>query len=115
MKALLIDPMTISEREWQGRVTDLAAVLGWRWAHFRPAKTAKGWRTAMEGSPGFPDLVLVRPPRLVLAELKAQRNKPSADQEAWLEAFGQVPGIEAYVWHPRDWDAVIDCLTRRAA
>lgn len=114
MKQLVIDPSTITEREWQSRVTELASLLGWRWAHFRPAKTAKGWRTAMEGSAGFPDLVLVRVPRLVFAELKAQRNNPTVDQVAWLDAFGQVAGVETYVWHPRDWDAVIDCLTRKA-
>jgi hypothetical protein len=47
---------------------------GWRAAHFRPARTAKGWRTpvAADGA-GFPDLVLVRRTRIVAAELKSGR------------------------------------------
>jgi len=100
------------EKDWQGRVVDLARLMGWRIAHFRPAQTAKGWRTSMTGSPGWPDLVLLRPPRLILAELKvASPVRP--DQQEWLDQLGQVPGVECFVWRPDDWDGVIDILRRK--
>lgn len=97
------------ERDWQSRVVDLARLMGWRIAHFRPAQTARGWRTAMVGTPGWPDLVLLRPPRLILAELKVAA-KVGFEQQEWLDQLGDVPGVEVYVWRPVDWDAVIEAL-----
>ena len=94
-------------------VLTTAQMYGWKRAHFRPAKTAKGWRTPVQGDgAGFPDLVFVRGTRLIVAELKAGRtpseNKPRADQQAWLDAFAGVPGIEVYVWTTRTPEAEID-------
>jgi hypothetical protein len=51
--------------------------------------------------PGFPDLVLLRPPRLVVAELKTEDGRVSRDQWAWLDDFAAA-GAEAYVWRPGD-------------
>jgi hypothetical protein len=51
------------------QVLELAKICGWRTAHFRPAKTSKGWRTPVSGDgAGLPDLILVRPPEIVFAE-----------------------------------------------
>lgn len=106
-------PLVMLEKDWQSRVVDLAMLMGYRIAHFRPAQTAKGWRTAMSGSPGWPDLVLLRPPRLILAELKV-KAKVGPDQQEWLDQLGAVPGVEVYTWRPADWDDVIDILRRTA-
>ena len=103
----------MTEKEWQARVVDLAKVMGWRFAHFRPAQTARGWRTAMEGMPGFPDLVLVRAGRVIFAELKAGKNKPGPEQVEWINQLAAVPGVDAYVWWPQDWDQVVEALTGR--
>jgi hypothetical protein len=92
-------------------VVDLAHALGWRVAHFRPARTAYGWRTpvAADGA-GFPDLVLVRQDRLVVAELKARHGRTTAAQDAWLAAFAGA-GIAALVWRPADYpDAIAEAL-----
>ena len=55
-------------------VTELATIYGWRWAHFRVARTKYGWRTAVSGplGAGFPDLVLTRERdgRMLMVELK---------------------------------------------
>jgi hypothetical protein len=60
---------------------------------------------------GFPDLVLVRPPRLIFAELKTQRAPPPRGlQEQWLAALRGVPAIEVYLWRPLDEDAILAAL-----
>ena len=50
----------MTERVWQADVVALAKANSWMVAHFRPAKTAEGWRTPVEGHAGFVDLVLAR-------------------------------------------------------
>ena len=87
-----------SERAYQAAIVELAYVLGWTVAHFRAARTSRGWRTpvAADGA-GWPDLVLVRGSRLLAAELKAARGKVSVDQQAWLELLAAA-GVECHVW-----------------
>jgi len=41
----MTDSRYLSEADFESRVVDFARLLGWRVAHFRPARTAKGWRT----------------------------------------------------------------------
>jgi hypothetical protein len=70
--------MTELERDFQTAVIDLAHLAGWTLAHFRPAQTRHGWRTPVAGDgQGFPDLILTKGPRLVIAELKTQKGKLS--------------------------------------
>src|SRR5262245_27573014 len=70
-----VTPPHESEAGFMRTVIQLAQVCGWRVAHFRPARTAHGWRTAVRGEgKGFPDLLLVRGEELLVAELKVGRN-----------------------------------------
>jgi hypothetical protein len=107
----------VLERGFQDAVVDLARLNGWRTAHFRPALTQKGWRTpvAADGA-GFPDLILARGPRLVVAELKRESGKTSGEQDQWLDAFAAVaamnPLVEVHVWRPSDWDTIAATLSR---
>ena len=92
--------------------------MGWRVAHFRPARVLKGgeetWRTAVEGDgAGFPDLVLARNGRIIIAELKSDRGTVSDEQQKWLDAFGESDRrVTVTVWRPRDW-ATIERMLRR--
>lgn len=96
-----------TEAEFQASVVDLAQVYGFLVVHFRAARTKKGWRTPLLGDgAGFPDLILVRPPDLIFAELKAERGRPSPAQRAWLEVLARVPGVDAYLWRPSDWPEI---------
>jgi hypothetical protein len=53
---------------------------------------------------GFPDLVLVKPPRLIFAELKAEGKNPTPEQEVWLRALEKLwPHVEVQVWRPSNW------------
>ncbi len=107
----------ISEAEFKDQLLEFAKHCGWLFCHFRPARTSKGWRTAIQGTKGFPDLVLVRVEaagrgRLIFAELKRDGAKPRPDQTIWLGALRQVPGVEVYLWSPRDWAEVEQVLRR---
>jgi hypothetical protein len=98
---------TITEKEFTSQVIQLARLFGWRVSHFRPAQTRHGWRTAVSGDgAGFPDLVMVRGGRMIVAELKVGRNKATAEQNRWLDAFRAVPGCRVYLWFPCDWPMI---------
>jgi len=101
----------LTEAQFQRQVVELAKLCGWSVAHFRPARTEKGWRTPVTADgAGFPDLVLARPPELVFAELKSERGKPSPAQVRWLEALCEVAAenewVRCYVWRPSDFEDV---------
>lgn len=101
----------MTEAQLQDRIVDLARTLGWRAAHFRPAQTKHGWRTACQyDAEGWPDLFLVHPLSgdKVAAEVKtwARRNSMSEAQANWLCDLRRI-GMDTYVWTERDWDDVI--------
>jgi hypothetical protein len=95
----------ISERSFQVSVVTLARLRGWRCAHFRAAWTRDGWRTAMSGDVGYPDLTLARGGRLIFAELKGGKGRLAPDQRVWLDVLGETPA-EVYVWKPTDWNEI---------
>ena len=123
----------VSEAAFQAQVLHLAALKGWRTAHFRTAMDSRGrHRTPVAGDgKGFPDLVLARvdgwrngqPPatepfdpntiaggRVIFAELKSDRGRFEPGQRDWLTALQQA-GAEVYVWRPADWDEIVEVLT----
>lgn len=110
---------TLLEADLQAAIIETARTFGWRVAHFRPARTKHGWKTAVAADgKGFPDLVLVRGDRLIFAELKSDRGKPSPDQEAWLAGLELVAQacdlVEVHLWTPADWpERIVEILTRR--
>lgn len=103
----------MTEAELQALVLDAARLLGWRVAHFRPARTSHGWRTPVAGDgAGFPDLVMLRSPRLVIAELKAERGRLTDAQHAWLDAWRNVPAAEVHIVRPANLDTFINHIAR---
>lgn len=95
---------TASERDLQKIVMRYARDHGWRAKHDLPARVSDGRvLTAFQGDGGFPDCIMVRPPRLVIIELKNQKGTTSPAQDIWLRLLEGVPGIEVYVWRPSDW------------
>lgn len=100
----------LTEAEFLAQVIDLARLLGWRTAHFRPAWTGRGWRTPVQGDgAGFPDLLLVRRDRIVAAELKRETARPTPEQLAWLMALADA-GVETHAWRPSNFDALAEAL-----
>src|SRR5580765_6799003 len=102
----------MSERELQDAVIELAALLGYLCHHSLPARTSRGWRTALQGNEGAPDLLLVGNGRVIHAELKSEKGKLSVAQECWASALSRA-GAEYYVWRPRHWTSgVIEATLR---
>ena len=60
--------------------------------------------------PGFPDLVLVRPPRILFAELKTQGGRVRPEQQVWLDGLGRCGDVETFLWRPADWDSILETL-----
>jgi hypothetical protein len=65
---------------------------------------------ARGSDPGFLDLLLIRPPRLVVAELKVEGRKLTEWQTVWTlywQTLAMLAGphlsIEVYRWEPDDW------------
>ena len=87
----------VSERDFQRQVVELAELTGWRTYHTYDSRRS---------NPGFPDLVLVRPPRVVFVELKRERGHMTTTQRQWAEDLGDCPQVEYYLWRPSDWDEI---------
>ena len=90
---------------WRGveqGIADLLTLYRWRWVHSRPARTERGWRTALSGAAGFPDFHAVRPPRLLYIECKTGSAKLNPEQITWRQLLLQVPGVEHYVWGSKE-------------
>lgn len=94
-----------TEAQWQSEVLRLARRFGWRTYHTR---------VSFGSAKGFPDLVLIKPPRLVFAELKSDGGAIKPEQQEWITDL-EVSGVEAYLWRPRDIERVVAILTRRGA
>jgi hypothetical protein len=94
----------MTETQLGDLIVDAARLYHWSVVHFRPARTAKGWRTPFQGDSGFPDLVLAKNGRIIMAELKIGRAKPRPDQRRWGEQIGP----EVYrLWTDRDLQAIL--------
>jgi len=110
-KGLSLASLQPTEDDLLAYVLDLSKLFGWQRAHFRPARTGHGWRTAVSGDgAGFPDLALCRPPRLVFAELKSATGKLSHHQQHWLTLLAEIPGVEVFLWRPKDLDDIVRTL-----
>lgn len=78
----------------QDKVIQLAKMNGFRVQHSRPVQQKDGrWLTAIQGDPGFVDLVLAHKERGVLfIELKSDTGKLSPGQLMWQQAL--MPHVE---------------------
>lgn len=78
----------------------------------------KGWlayhtHDSRGSAAGFPDIVMVRPPRVVFAECKTDdtaRSKTTEAQDTWLAALGACPAVERYLWRYKDWQQILEVL-----
>lgn len=99
-----------SETAFQGATIDLAHVHGFAVAHFRPARTEKGWRTPVGADgKGWPDLTIVGNGRVMFRELKSARRQLEPDQVLWRDRLVNA-GADWDVWRPGDWDNICDVL-----
>lgn len=93
----------LTEKVWQAQVTHIARPAGWRVYHTRFSVMSEA---------GFPDLCLVRPPRVLFVELKTDIGNLTTAQHEWGLLLSQCPGIEYYVWRPAMVESVYLTLLR---
>lgn len=88
----------------QDKVIQLARMNGFRVQHSRPVQQKDGrWLTAIQGDPGFVDLVLAHRERGVLfIELKSATGKLSPGQLMWQQALA--PNVEYWLVRESDLD-----------
>lgn len=106
---------TQPERAFEREVIRYAESMGWLIHKDRATnapricKHCKKPLKIPRNDPGFPDLVMVRAGRVVWAELKSARGKPTKDQLCWLRALWAA-GEECFVWKPEDWETIAQVL-----
>lgn len=88
----------ITEKAWMGTVLDAARLYGWEAYHTYDSRRSQ---------PGFPDLILVRGPRMLVIELKTERGKVSPAQVDWLARLEDVREVSVMVARPSQWDDVL--------
>ena len=93
----------MTEKQLQTAVEKLSDMTGWLYYH-----TYRSTRSVA----GFPDLVLIRPPRLLFIELKSEKGYLTAAQKLWGFLLKEVPSIEYYIWRPCDLDAIARILSK---
>ena len=91
------DGQMVTEAAFQAKVIAHALRQGWLFYHTHDSRRSPG---------GFPDLVLVRPPEIIFAELKRDDGKLTKAQSTWLGALWNCPSVQTCVWRPSDWDAI---------
>jgi hypothetical protein len=97
----LASPPALRESDFQRQVLDLARIFRWRAYHPMLSKWSER---------GFPDLTLIRPPRVVFAELKREKGKSTIHQDEWGALLAACPGVEYFLWRPSDLDAIAEVL-----
>ena len=91
----------MTEVELLEQVKTVAHAFGWNLYHTYDSRRSTA---------GFPDLVLVRPPRVIFTELKRQNGRLTIPQEMWGEVLEQCRGVAYYLWRPSDWDDIVEVL-----
>lgn len=88
----------ISEKAFLQQLRDMAHAFGWLTYHTHDSRRSEH---------GFPDLALLHTKtfRLIFAELKVGKNKPSRAQVIWLDGINAA-GVDAYLWTPEDWPEI---------
>jgi hypothetical protein len=76
--------LEITERQFTAQIAELAKMFKWTRYHT--------WLSRYS-PPGFPDEVLIRPPRLIFVDI-----------------LQQIPAIEVYVWRPADLNDIARIL-----
>jgi hypothetical protein len=94
--------MKISERQLQQSVETLAEYLGWWVWHDNDSRRNKA---------GWPDLVLIRPGRLIFAELKTETGRLTIEQRRILTML-YAAKQEVYIWRPNDMETIREILKR---
>ena len=96
----------MTEADLQTRVEDVARTAGWLCYSVRRADLGR------VTDRGFPDLVLVKPPRVAFIELKTDAGRIRPEQQTWLDELELCDTVTSAVVRPKHVDALLDYLMR---
>lgn len=92
----------MTEQQLTDAIVELCRYLGVLVHHDRPARTERGWRTAVQGDAGFPDLVIVSYGGALFREVKSDTGSLTGPQKEWRARLARA-GADVGVWRTRDW------------
>ena len=132
-------PMT--EADLASFVEECLTRFGWQWYHPRPGRVRRHgkeiYETAYSGNKGFLDYLALRPPRILIADLKRETGKLTPEQQEWFDLWERCQqtilfeplnikrGIasvalkkgqkvltvpEVYLWRANDRDRILEVL-----
>ncbi|HMJ75128.1 MAG TPA: VRR-NUC domain-containing protein [Iamia sp.] len=101
------------EKAFQSKLVAALHSRGYIVDHTYQLRTDDGsWRTGSTLK-GKPDLLALRPPRLLAIEVKADGGRLRPDQQAVLSYFAGIPNARAWVLCPSDpWGEILEWLDR---
>jgi len=103
-----MNKVRLSETDFSSQIESLLRLYQWRWTHFRPAWSSKGYRTPIKGDKGFPDYCAVRNGMCLFIELKDDKTKLSPEQEAWAKELQTIAsnnvGVMYCLWRSSMFD-----------
>ena len=91
----------MNEAALQQLLTDAAELNGWLVFHDNDSR---------RNAAGFPDLVLVKPPRVLFLELKSEIGRVRPEQHVWMDALSRCDTIASAIIRPEHADLVIEYL-----
>ena len=105
--------MSGTEDQYLAGIVEAARWAGWLVHHCRPARRADGgWSTPIQGTPGFPDLILAHPRarRLLCVELKRPGRALTSEQSDWFAALAAAGALPRKLVVPDEYEAFLDEL-----
>ena len=87
----------ISEKDFMESIVQLARNTGWMVYHTYDSRRSTA---------GFPDLVMTKHKRLVIAEIKTEKGKTTPAQDQWLSTLRTARGVKVKLWRLSDWPEI---------
>lgn len=90
-----------SEADFDAAIVELCKVGGWLTWHTYDSRRSE---------PGWPDRVFARRGVALFRELKTRTGVVTPEQQECLALLSDA-GVDAGVWRPQDWEAIVGELT----
>ena len=91
----------MNEAALQQLLIDAAELNGWLVFHDNDSR---------RNAAGFPDLVLVKPPRVLFLELKSEVGRVRPEQHVWMDALSCCDTIASAIVRPDHADQIMKYL-----
>jgi hypothetical protein len=93
---------TVSESAFMDTILQAAEIYGWWTYHTHDSRRSTA---------GFPDLVLIKPPRVIFLEVKSETGRLSRAQADVLAMLEAVDYVRSGVVRPSDWEQIVEWLS----